>query len=83
MEEAIEVIAIQQCYRVLGQYSVNQIVMFVMVIVLLAIIVWLAIYITRLQEGLRIMKNERDSLILRLSMKDGVRRGAKGNRKKG
>lgn len=55
MAEPIE-IAVQQCFVVLGQYSVNQLVMFLSVLILFCVIIGLAIYINKLQykiQGLR------------------------------
>jgi len=58
MEESIEEVAIQQCYTLLGQFSVNQLVMFIIVLLLFGMVVWLAVYISKLQSKLRGMKEE-------------------------
>ncbi|MCK4252636.1 hypothetical protein KAX97_14400 [candidate division WOR-3 bacterium] len=87
MEEAIEIMALKGCYKMLGAFSVNQLVMFLMVIILFGIIVWLVMFITKLQAKVRELQYDRGTLILRLSkkekvMKDEVRREAEGDRKK-
>lgn len=88
MEEAVEVMALKQCYHVLGEFSVNQIVMFVMILILFAIIIGLVIMINKLQSRIRVLESDKQELVLRISKKEKeirkairneLRRETKGN----
>ena len=47
MSEPIEITALKQCYVILGQYSINQLVMFIVLMLAFLIIIWLAVSLAK------------------------------------
>ena len=51
MADDLYQIAVESCFNTLGQFSVNQLVMFAMVIILFVIIIFLVISMTKQKAG--------------------------------
>jgi hypothetical protein len=70
MAEDVMIIALKQCYVVMSQYAVNELVMFLSTLILFIIVIFLAIYISKIKRDFSIKEDNYIKQILRLSEKN-------------